>query len=131
MNAIEVAAGLIIRDGRLLVTQRPDGGHLAGFWEFPGGKREPSESFEQCLHRELMEELGIEVEVLDLFESITHSYPEKTVHLRFFRCSWRQHEPRALGCAAFRWVTTDELAEYQFPEADLRLLKKLREPGAF
>jgi 8-oxo-dGTP diphosphatase len=131
MNAIEVAAGLIIRDGRLLVTLRPDGGHLAGFWEFPGGKREPSESFEQCLHRELMEELGIEVEVLDLFESITHSYPEKTVHLRFFRCSWQQHEPRALGCAAFRWVTADELADYQFPEADLRLLQKLREPGAF
>ena len=102
MNAIEVAAGLVFRDGKLLITQRPAGGHLPGLWEFPGGKREADESFEQCLHRELMEELGIEVDILGLVESITHHYAEKTVHLRFFRCLWKQHEPRALGCPAGR-----------------------------
>ena len=58
---IEVAAGLVFRDGQLLITQRPAGGHLAGLWEFPGGKREEHETFEQALHRELMEELAIEV----------------------------------------------------------------------
>src|SRR5882762_10747566 len=108
-QGIEVAAGLVFRDGKLLITQRPAGGHLAGLWEFPGGKREPRETFEQCLQRELKEELGIEVEVHEPIESLTHDYPEKTVHLRFFRCRWKRREPRALGCPAFRWVSADEL----------------------
>jgi mutator protein MutT len=131
MSSIQVAAGLVIRDGKLLITQRPAGGHLAGLWEFPGGKREPGESFERCLQRELMEELGIEVEVLEEVESITHDYPEKSVHLRFFRCIWKQHEPQALGCSAFAWVTAEGLGQYQFPAADARLLQKLRNPGGF
>jgi len=123
---IEVAAGLVFRDGQLLITQRPAGGHLAGLWEFPGGKREPGESFEQCLRRELKEELGIEVEIHEEVEAITHRYPDKTVHLRFFRCSWTRAEPQALGCPAFRWVGVDELAAYEFPPADARLLTRLR-----
>ena len=57
-RSIEVSAGLIFRAGQLLITQRPAGGHLAGLWEFPGGKREPGETFEACLRRELQEELG-------------------------------------------------------------------------
>ena len=131
MNAIEVAAGLVFRDGKLLITQRPAGGHLPGLWEFPGGKREPDESFEQCLHRELMEERGIQVDILGLVESITHHYAEKTVHLRFFRCLWKQHEPRPLGCSAFQWVSVARLGQYEFPEADARLLQRLREMEAF
>jgi mutator protein MutT len=125
MNAIEVAAGLVFRDGKLLITQRPADGHLGGLWEFPGGKREVGESFESCLRRELMEELGIEAEVGALVESITHAYPEKTVHLRFFRCVWKRHEPQALGCPAFKWVTAKELDEHPFPAADARLLGRL------
>jgi mutator protein MutT len=72
MNVIEISAGLVFRDGRLLITQRPDGGHLAGLWEFPGGKREPGESFEDCLRRELREELGLDIEAVEWIESITH-----------------------------------------------------------
>jgi mutator protein MutT len=125
VKLIEVAAGLVFRDSKLLITQRPAGGHLAGLWEFPGGKRESNESFEDCLRRELMEELGIEVEVGELVESITHDYPEKTVHLRFFRCAWKRHEPQALGCPAFKWVTKEELTRYNFPAADARLLALL------
>ena len=125
MRAIEVAAGLVFRDGKLLITQRPAGGHLAGLWEFPGGKREPDESFEDCLQRELMEELGIEVEIGELIESIAHEYVEKTVHLRFFRCVWKRHEPQALGCPAYQWVSATELTCYNFPAADARLLALL------
>jgi mutator protein MutT len=125
MDVIEVAAGLVFRDGKLLITQRPAGGHLAGLWEFPGGKREPDESYEDCLRRELMEELGIEVEIGELIESIMHGYPEKTVHLRFFRCAWKQHEPQALGCPAFKWVTKENLSQHEFPAADARLLQML------
>ena len=126
-NTIEVAAGLIFRGGRLLITQRPPGGHLAGLWEFPGGKREVGESFQDCLRRELREELGIEVEVGKLVESITHQYPDKAVHLRFFRCTWVAHEPRPLGCAALAWIGRGELGCYEFPAADARLLVTLRE----
>ena len=126
MPAIDVAAGLVFRQGKLLITQRHADVHLGGLWEFPGGKREPHETFEQCLARELIEELGIEVEVRELIESITHEYPEKTVHLRFFRCEWRQHEPQPLGCLALKWVGPLELGHYAFPSADEMLLEKLR-----
>ena len=125
-NIIEVAAGLVFREGRLLITQRPSGGHLAGLWEFPGGKRETNESFEDCLHRELQEELGIQVEIGELIDSITHSYPAKTIHLRFFRCVWRRNEPQPLGCAALAWIGREDLGRYEFPAADARLLDKLR-----
>ena len=128
---IEVAAGLVFRDRKLLITQRPTRGHLGGLWEFPGGKREPNESFEQCLTRELREELGIEVAVGDLVQSVTHRYPEKTVHLRFYRCRWIEHEPQPLGCPALKWVGPHELAQYSFPAADARLLKTLPEDPGF
>jgi mutator protein MutT len=122
---IEVAAGLVFRQGKLLVTQRCLEAHQGGLWEFPGGKRETNETFEACLARELREELGIEVAVGDLVESLTHAYPEKTVCLRFYRCRWLMHEPRPIGCADFKWVTPETLANCAFPAADARLLKKL------
>ena len=127
---IEVAAGLIFRDGKLLITQRYADAHLGGLWEFPGGKIEHGESYEKCLARELQEELGILVQVNELVESLTHAYPEKTVHLRFFRCTWQANEPRPLGCADCRWVTASELKNYQFPAADAKLLKKLHQNSA-
>ena len=127
MNVTDVAAALVFRGGKLLITQRHADAHLGGLWEFPGGKREPDETFEECLARELREELGIEVTVGDLVESLTHQYPEKIVHLRFFRCRWLQHEPQTLGCAAFKWVTAAELNAYAFPAADARLLETLRQ----
>src|SRR5580658_10757645 len=95
---VEVAAGLVFRGGKLLITQRPPASHLASLWEFPGGKRESGESFEQCLRRELAEELGIEVEVHELVRELTHHYPERSVHLKFFRCRWVRHEPEAILC---------------------------------
>ncbi len=125
MAVIDVAAALLFRNGKLLITQRYAQAHLGGLWEFPGGKREPNETFEQCLARELLEELGIEVRVGELIESLTHSYPEKTVHLKFFRCFWQKHEPRPLGCPAFKWVTCEELVKHEFPAADAQLLKRL------
>jgi mutator protein MutT len=125
MPVIDVAAGLVFREGKLLITQRHAKAHLGGLWEFPGGKREPDETFEQCLVRELREELGIEVAVGGLVESLTHEYPAKTVHLKFYRCRWKQREPQPLGCPAFKWVSAPELQHYDFPAADARLLEKL------
>src|SRR5687767_15950923 len=117
-NLIEVAAGLVFRGGKLLITQRCKGSHLAGLWEFPGGKREPGETYEACLRRELQEELGIEVEVNNLIESIDHVYPEKSVRLKFFRCRLLKNEPSPIGCDAVAWVDASQLSSYAFPEAD-------------
>ncbi len=126
---IDVAAGLVFHQKKLLITRRPVGVHLAGLWEFPGGKREPSETFEECLSRELHEELGIDVAIGQLFDEITHDYPERTVRLRFFLCRLANGQPRAIGCAAFEWVTRDGLVEHKFPPADERLLRHLVDTG--
>ena len=126
MKVIDVSAALIFRQGQILITQRHADAHLGGLWEFPGGKREPNESFEDCLVRELREELGIEASVGRLFETVTHPYPEKTVQLKFFVCRLAAGIPRSLGCAALEWVRRDELDDYEFPAADSRLLATLR-----
>jgi mutator protein MutT len=128
---IEVSAALIFQEGKLLITQRHAGAHLGGLWEFPGGKREPDETFEQCLIREIREELGVEISVGKLFESVTHAYPEKTVHLKFFVCRLERGEPGLRGCAAFKWISATELDNYQFPAADTKLLEKLRDALEF
>jgi 8-oxo-dGTP diphosphatase len=125
-GVVDVAAGLVFRDGKLLIARRFDDVHLGGLWEFPGGKREPEETFEACLARELREELGIEVLVGPRIEMVTHEYPEKTVHLQFFRCAWQRNEPQALGCTEFAWVTASALDAYEFPAADESLLEKLK-----
>jgi mutator protein MutT len=125
LQTIDVAAALIFRDGKLLITRRRAEAHLGGLWEFPGGKREPNETFEQCLVRELREELGVEVSVGELFEEVVHAYPGKTVHLKFFVCRLENGEPKTLGCTALKWVGKSELEKYTFPAADARLLDKL------
>jgi mutator protein MutT len=125
---IEVSAALIFHGGKLLITQRHADAHLGGLWEFPGGKREAGETFEACLVREIREELGVEIAVGELFEEIAHDYPEKSVHLKFFICRLLSGEPQPLSCAALRWVDRTELAGFEFPAADARLLEKLKNP---
>src|SRR5579859_1124197 len=113
MTIIDVAAGLVFRRGQLLITQRQLESHLGGLWEFPGGKREQGETFEQCLARELWEELGIEVAVGPLVQTLSHAYPEKTVSLSFYRCELLRGEPQCLGCADLKWITAGQLNDYQ------------------
>lgn len=124
-SVVEVGAGLVFRQGRLLIARRREGDHQGGLWEFPGGKREPGETWEECVRRELREELGMEVEVGSCWEELTHHYPERVIHLAFFLCRWLEREPRPLGCSAVAWVTREELARHEFPAADQRLLGRL------
>jgi mutator protein MutT len=125
-QGVEVSAALIFHDGRLLITQRNADAHMGGRWEFPGGKREAGETFEQCLAREIREELGVDISVGELFAELLHHYPEKSVQLKFFRCRLLAGEPQPLDCAAIRWVGPEELAHFEFAAADARLLESLK-----
>ncbi len=129
-SELEVAAGLIFRDGQLLVAQRRLEDHLGGLWEFPGGKRMNHETFEECLRRELKEELDVEVEVGELLETVRHAYPEKQVLLKFFRCRLMRGEPQPVGCHDVAWIRAADLSAYDFPAADFTLIERLRStPG--
>ena len=123
---IQVAAGVISREGRYLIARRKAEKHLGGLWEFPGGKREPGESLTDCLQRELREELGIDVALPVQFRVIRHAYPGKTVELHFFHCTISGGEARALDCEEIRWVMPEELTGYEFPPADRPLLTALK-----
>lgn len=112
------------RDGRFLITLRPAGTHLAGHWEFPGGKCDPRETDADALRRELHEELDILAEVGELVHAVTHTYPERTVELRFYACTYAG-EPKPMIGQQLRWVPRAELAELPFPEADADLITRL------
>ena len=124
--SIEVAAALIFDSDRLLIAQRPPGVHLEGLWEFPGGKREPGETYEACLLREIREELGCEVLVGLMLHESEHAYPEKCVRIRFFQCQLVSGIPEPLECAALRWISPGSLGLFQFPEADQALIEQLK-----
>lgn len=124
MTPIVVVAAIIERDEAFLVTLRPDGTHLAGHWEFPGGKVHHSENHVEALRREIFEELDCVVEVGELAHSITHAYPEKTVQLFFYRCGLRG-EPKPMMGQEVRWVRKPDLASLPFPEADRDLIRLL------
>ena len=117
-----VTAGLVWKDGKLLITKRPEGSHLAGYWEFPGGKQEPGESLEACLEREIREELGMEVKAVEHLLQINHDYETKSITLHLFQCSWLRGDPTLIGCDEIRWVKPEELANYRLPPPDLQLL---------
>jgi 8-oxo-dGTP diphosphatase len=122
--AIAVVAAVIERDGRLLVTSRPSGVHLAGLWEFPGGKIAEGETHAEALGREIREELDADVEVGELVFSTTHAYPERIVTLYFYRCALKG-APRAMLGQQMRWVSRAQLRELPFPPADAELLTLL------
>ena len=127
MARVEVAAGLI-RDerGRYLLARRPAGTHLAGIWEFPGGKREPGESLEECLRRELLEELGAAFQVGERVDTIEWTYDATTIVLSFFRCTLQAGSIRPLTADTLAWVAPEDLGDYELPPADHALIERLR-----
>ena len=109
----------------MLLTQRPPGTHLAGKWEFPGGKVEKGEDPETTVVRELREECGIGIEVLDILEVTFHSYPGKDVLLLFYECRLVDGEVRHLGVADHRWMEPARVGELDLPPADAPVVAKL------
>jgi len=131
LATVIVAAGVIVEEGRVLLTQRRAGTHLEGAWEFPGGKVQAGEDPRDALRRELREELGIDVAVGDIVEVTFHRYEEaqKVVLLLFFEASRVAASPlpRAIDVAAFEWASAEGLQPTRFPAADVAVLKKVRD----
>jgi 8-oxo-dGTP diphosphatase len=130
MNTLVVAAAVVIESGRVLLTERKKGSHLAGMWEFPGGKVNEGEDPREAVARELLEELGIAVVAGAIVDVTFHRYEEadKAVLLLFYEAKRERTspEPRALDVAAFRWASQDELDPARFPPADVAVLRKVR-----
>lgn len=126
---IPVVAALIVREGKLLIARRPAGKHMAGRWEFPGGKLEHGESPEQAVEREIREELAVRVRAGRIYQAIAYSYPEKDVLLLFYAASIISGEPRPVEEAEVRWVALDELDKYAFAPVDELLVERLKRDG--
>jgi mutator protein MutT len=118
----DVAIAVIVRDGKVLVCQRPDGGSFAGYWEFPGGKREPGETIIDCLRREVSEELALRVEPLYALRPIDHDYPRGRIRLHAYVCTTDDSTPRQLACQDAKWIDPADLKRYRFPPANDTLL---------
>jgi 8-oxo-dGTP diphosphatase len=121
---VEVTAAVVERGGRFLVTRRDPSKHLGGLWEFPGGKREPGESLDACLRRELVEELGVQIRVGGRLAIVPWAYPERRVLLHFFRCQARGRITPREG-QPHRWVTPVELRALPMPPADAGMIARL------
>ncbi len=122
---VVVAAAIIYQEGKILLTRRKLDAHQGGLWEFPGGKQEAGETLEECLRRELKEEIAIEVNHLKPFHVLRHRYPDKEVELHFFTCSTFEGTLQPLGCMEMAWVPQEELGAYEFPAADHPVLKAI------
>jgi 8-oxo-dGTP diphosphatase len=125
----EVAAALIQDEaGRYLVTRRRAGSHLEGLWEFPGGKREAGETLEECLRRELTEELTGVFTVGEKLDVVRWEYPEKTVVLHFYRCRLEAGSIVPAEAQVMAWAGPEELVRLPFPPADATLIARLAAP---
>jgi mutator protein MutT len=121
---VVVVAAVIEHDTRFLVTRRQAGVHLAGMWEFPGGKIDPDETHVDALRREIREELDTDIDLGELVLATTHAYTDKTVTLYFYRCTL-VGDPRPLLGQEMRWVDRQELGTLGFPTADEELIRIL------
>jgi len=132
LRSIHVVAG-VIRDarGRILLTRRTESRDMPGLWEFPGGKREPGESSEQALARELHEELGIDADVGDWLMEVPQRYPDKRLRLEVRWIGAWKGKPRGREGQALAWVAPEQLSRYSMPPADLPVVAALRQPDRY
>jgi mutator protein MutT len=126
-RTIVVVAAVIEKDDRFFVTRRPAGVHLAGMWEFPGGKIDASETHEAALRREIREELDVDVDVHELVLKVAHDYPDRTVALFFYSCTMNG-DPRPVLGQEMQWIERSRLGTLGFPPADEELIAMLMAP---
>jgi 8-oxo-dGTP diphosphatase len=120
-----VTAAIIEKDNRILIAQREGGSHMEYKWEFPGGKLEPGETPEECIVREIKEELDMKIEVLDIYKTVQFKYMEKDILLLAYKCRLLEGEGKTIECNDFRWVKRDELNNFDFVPADVAIVEKI------
>jgi mutator protein MutT len=126
-SIIQVTAAIFEKNGRILAARRKSGSHLAGYWEFPGGKIEPNETEEECLARELWEEFGIRCIIGDFFAESIYDYQSKVIRLLSYRV---QHLSGTFQCRdhdQIVWLPVHQLHSLNWAPADIPLVKKLQE----
>jgi 8-oxo-dGTP diphosphatase len=112
--------------GKILIDRRLPQGAMGGLWEFPGGKVEPGETIEECIKREIQEELAIEIEVGDCLITVDHTYTHLRVTLTVHHCRYVTGIPQPIECDEVRWVGLDELEAFEFPEANTQIITALK-----
>jgi len=125
MKTMVVTAGVIIQEGKVLITQRKEDSPRGLLWEFPGGKIKQGEEPRDALQRELKEELGIEVRVETILETVFHTYPDCSIVLLAYYCRIEKGTPRPLGCRDLQWVSLEELEGFDMAAADDPIRKRL------
>ncbi len=123
----DIAIGIIWNKGKILIDRRPEEGLLGGLWEFPGGKQEAGETLEQCLEREILDELDIKIRVQGPFLTVPHAYTHFKVTLHSFQCQLLEGEPRPKKAIAWKWVHPKELRKYAFPKSNKVIMNALLE----
>lgn len=121
-----VTAAAIIRNGKLLISQRQAGSHMEYKWEFPGGKLEPEETPEECIVREIKEELDMDIAVSDIYKVVMFKYEEKDILLLCYLCKLIKGEGKKLECNDFKWINRTELDGYDYVPADKPIVEKLK-----
>jgi A/G-specific adenine glycosylase len=120
-----VTAAVVLRNGKVLLAKRPSKGLLGGMWEFPGGKIEKDETFQECLRREIREELGTEIKVGEPFGVYQHAYTHFRITLQAFLCELADGEPKPIEAAELAWVRPVDLAHYPMGKVDRQIARKL------
>lgn len=121
-----IGVAVIWKDQRILIDRRKPEGLLGGLWEFPGGKLEPGETIEECIQREIREELAIDIAVGEQLIVVDHTYTHFRVTLNVHHCQYLAGEPQVIECDEIRWVAVDELSDYPFPKANIKIIEALR-----
>ena len=125
MEIFEVGCAIIHKEGKLLIAQRHLQDSFGGFWEFPGGKREENETLEQCLAREVYEELGVHIRPYKPLCRKDIEHAGKKLSLFFYFCEWQNGNPQALDCKDFKWATREDIRRYTFLPGDTEVLEDL------
>lgn len=122
----EIGLGLVFnKNGELLIDKRLEGSSMGGMWEFPGGKKESDESIEETIQREIKEELGIHIQVLEKLLSFQHSYSHKKLHFIVHICKLKSGKPNPLASQKLLWVDPAKLFDFPFPVANIKIISAL------
>lgn len=126
MDIIKVVCGIVFKEGQVFLCRRKPNKALGGYWEFPGGKVEPNENYEETLHRELAEELGMKVDVKEHFVTVLHEYEKFTIELISYLCEFVEASFTLNDHDTYEWLNIEELSKYDLAPADIPILEKLK-----